>query len=375
MRLLDRYLLRELLVPLAYCLAGFVVFWISFDLLSELDEYQKQRLSVGQILLLYEAKTPMLLVQAMPIALLLGLLYALTHHARHHELIAMRAAGVSLARLSVPYFAVGLTFALAVFALNEFVVPAGDLVADRLLQGANKNSATRNGDWHEGRIDFGTVSGGRIWNIGDYNLETSEMKDVQVSWKSPDGWEHSLKAASAIRTNEVWTFFEVEKEVYLPEKFQESQPEPMRTNVLAAIDFHETPEQIRSEIRVASILRTSSAKSAQLSIREITEYLRFHPQLSSAAASVLHTQLQARWAWPWTCLVVVAIALPFGASSGRRNVFAGVATSIFIAFGFFVLLRLGFALGAGERLPAWLAAWLPHLVFGTGGLVLSARAR
>ena len=31
MRLLDRYLLRELLVPFGYCLSGFIIFWISFD--------------------------------------------------------------------------------------------------------------------------------------------------------------------------------------------------------------------------------------------------------------------------------------------------------------------------------------------------------
>ena len=28
-RLLDRYLLRELLIPLGYCLSGFLIFWIS----------------------------------------------------------------------------------------------------------------------------------------------------------------------------------------------------------------------------------------------------------------------------------------------------------------------------------------------------------
>ena len=30
MRLHDRYLFRELLTPLAYCLGGFLIFWISF---------------------------------------------------------------------------------------------------------------------------------------------------------------------------------------------------------------------------------------------------------------------------------------------------------------------------------------------------------
>jgi hypothetical protein len=72
---------------------------------------------------------------------------------------------------------------------------------------------------------------------------------------------------------------------------------------------------------------------------------------------------------------VVLIALPFGAASGRRNVFVGVAGSIFICFGFFVLSQLGLALGAGGVLPAWLAGWLPNLIFGTAGLWLTAKVR
>ena len=73
--------------------------------------------------------------------------------------------------------------------------------------------------------------------------------------------------------------------------------------------------------------------------------------------------------------MVVLIALPFGAAAGRRNVFVGVASSIFIAFGFLVLTRVGLALGTGGHMPAWLAGWLPNIVFGAIGLWLTARAR
>ena len=44
MRLLDRYLLRELLVPLAYCLGGFLVFYIAFDLIFEINRFQDAHL-------------------------------------------------------------------------------------------------------------------------------------------------------------------------------------------------------------------------------------------------------------------------------------------------------------------------------------------
>ena len=44
MRLLDRYLLRELLVPLGYCLCGFLIILIAFDMVFQLHVYQENRL-------------------------------------------------------------------------------------------------------------------------------------------------------------------------------------------------------------------------------------------------------------------------------------------------------------------------------------------
>jgi lipopolysaccharide export system permease protein len=71
----------------------------------------------------------------------------------------------------------------------------------------------------------------------------------------------------------------------------------------------------------------------------------------------------------------VLIALPFGAASGRRNIFVGVASSIFICFAYFVLQQFGLALGTGGYLPSWLAAWFPNLAFGSAGLWLTASVR
>ena len=59
----------------------------------------------------------------LPAALLLALLYALTNHARHQELTAMRAAGQSLWRLCFPYLAVGVFFSVLLFLLNEQWLP------------------------------------------------------------------------------------------------------------------------------------------------------------------------------------------------------------------------------------------------------------
>ena len=58
MRLLDRYLLREFLVPLGYCLCGFLTLWISFDLFAELNRFQSKKLHGGDIAEYYLVNMP-----------------------------------------------------------------------------------------------------------------------------------------------------------------------------------------------------------------------------------------------------------------------------------------------------------------------------
>jgi lipopolysaccharide export LptBFGC system permease protein LptF len=110
-------------------------------------------------------------------------------------------------------------------------------------------------------------------------------------------------------------------------------------------------------------------------IVELLDFRRMHRDISQKYRWWLDTQLHARFAQPWSCLVVVLIAIPFGAASGRRNIFMGVAGSIIICFVYFILLRFGLALGTGGYLPAWVAAWLPNAVFGITGFWLMLRVR
>ena len=123
MRLLDRYLLRELLGPLVYCTVGFYVFWMAFNLFTEMDAFQKQGLDWQEIAHHLLLRTPGLMATVLPISLLLALLYCLTTLARHNEIIAMRAAGRSLVRISVPLFAVALLLGAGMFFVLEYLAP------------------------------------------------------------------------------------------------------------------------------------------------------------------------------------------------------------------------------------------------------------
>ncbi len=371
MRLLDRYLLRELLVPLGYCLCGFLVFWIASDLFSELGNFQDRKLHGGDVAEYYIVKAPGFLVVVLPVSLLLALLYTLTNHARHNEITAIRAAGVSLWRLCLPYLLVGFAASLALFALNEIWVPDSEETAEQIKgrrlptpPGAASRREVRN-------LGFTNSRDGRLWQIGVYDSETGEMINPQIIWTQPDGSRLWLKAERAVRTNEIWTFYNARE---YRESAQTNTLSPvLQTKVLPIPKFSETPDEIRSEIKISNSNTLKMAKKADLALVEILNYLRLHPHPLQSA--MLYTKLHGRLAAPWTCLVVVLIAIPFGAASGRRNVFVGVASSILICFAYFVLQQLCLALGVGGYIAPWAAGWLPNLTFGLAGFWLTATVR
>src|SRR4051812_46144748 len=148
MRLLDRYLLRELLVPLVYCLGGILLFWVFFDLFGQLNTFQNKKLNISDITEYYLLSLPGILAIILPIALLLALLYALTNHARYNEITAIRSAGISLWRLCLPYLAVGFAGSVLLFWLNEFVAPEGLAAAeDILVRHEQKSSGAAGPNW------------------------------------------------------------------------------------------------------------------------------------------------------------------------------------------------------------------------------------
>jgi lipopolysaccharide export system permease protein len=374
MRLLDRYLLRELLVPLGYCLGGFLLFWISFDLLSELNHFQKQRLQVLDVVEYYLVKTPELLLVVIPIALLLALLYALTNHARHQELTAMRAAGVGVWRITLPYLAVGFAFSFILFGLNEFCVPSGAEAAEEI---ANRRLSPQEGaarrQWQT-NLFFNNTHDNRVWQIGAYNVKTHEMRDLQMDWRLPDGSRQQFNADRATWTNRTWLLWGSVQKLAFPPSGTDL-PTRSQADLLLMPELSEKPARIKSEIKISKLDSIKDAKKAQLSIKEIRHYLQWHPRLEAKKYALLMTKLHNRFATPWTCVVVALIAIPFGAASGRLNVFVGVASSIFICFAYFILRELSLALGSGSYVDPWLAAWAPNMFFSVTGIILTFRIR
>lgn len=377
MRILDKYILKELAIPLFFCIAGGLVFYTVFDLFSCIDDLQRNGAGLKGIVLFNLAKMPELLVLILPPALLLALLYAISNHARYNEIVAMRAAGISVWRICIPYLCVGVLLGGVLFYLNEEWVPRGSRIAKSIRKG---EKATPDKVYE--KVNFSNLQEGRVWNIAEYHAKEKEMIRPSVEFRSiePGGWTPEtgniikLMAEKAVWKEKqpkdgVWEFFQVQLFTYGPQGLESKIPVPEKFDSLEVPELTDTPEEIESEIFISGFDSFKSARRANLSLSEISLYLSLHPGMKNEIITKIKTLYYARIASPFTCLIVVLVALPFGLQSGRRNVFVGVASSIVICFCFFLLNEVSLALGAGGYLYPWASAWLPNLLFGIGGLV------
>jgi lipopolysaccharide export LptBFGC system permease protein LptF len=117
-------------------------------------------------------------------------------------------------------------------------------------------------------------------------------------------------------------------------------------------------------------LGSANERAEFLSLPELREYLRFNADFPATLLAPFRTHLQYRLALPWTCLVVVCIAAPLGIGYSRRGVLSSVAAAVFLVFSMNFLVHLFLALGEGDRVSPWVAAWAPNLLFAAIGLYL-----
>lgn len=357
-RILDKYLVREFVLPLLYCFDAFMMMWIVVDLFGSLDDFIDHHARVSQVLQYYVLKFPDAFTQILPMSLLLGLLFCLTNLGKHNELIAMRASGVSLARLACPLLGIGAAATILVFAVNELFGPRAFVRAEGLMN-ALKGKA------QEGVVDnffFTQETGRRDWYARKFDTRIDEMERPEIHDRKPDGTpEVDVYAERARWVDGGWRFYGVEV-------YDHRQPRSVVLRV-AETNFPSIKESPRR-------LEVAGKKPDQMTSAELRRTIRtLNRSGRTTHLAQYQVALQYRYAFPFTCLIVVWIGIPLGMRVSRSGPLLGVGTALLLVVVFYFATHITMAMGSGGRIPAVAAAWLTNGVFAVVGAVLLWRVR
>jgi lipopolysaccharide export system permease protein len=130
MKTLRRYLVKEVLASTLIVLLALLLLYIIIDFLNELGDAQSRR-SFVQMMLISATSIPTNVYILLPIAALLGSLFALSQLNANSEYTVMRASGASVTQIAAPLAALGLGLAIVGFILAEAVVPAAETLSAR----------------------------------------------------------------------------------------------------------------------------------------------------------------------------------------------------------------------------------------------------
>jgi lipopolysaccharide export system permease protein len=121
--ILDRYLVREFLVLVGIGLAVAAALFVVVDLLQTLDRYLRVKPPLIFIAEHFVYRLPAALHDGLPVVMLVATIFLFLALSRYHELTAMKAAGISLYRVSAPILLMGLSVAVSAGLFQELFLP------------------------------------------------------------------------------------------------------------------------------------------------------------------------------------------------------------------------------------------------------------
>jgi lipopolysaccharide export system permease protein len=357
MRLLDRYIVRNFLQPYIYCIIGFLSIWLIFDISDNSSTIFDEHAALGMVVRFYWTQIPQVLVILLPVSLLLSLLFSLGRMSRANEIVSMLTAGVSVPRLVFPLLVIGLLTTGVTQALNYSLAARAELARKNFFDQINR------GGVREVVITaqvFRNRTDDRTWYITRFRRNSNQFSGVQVVQQDAQG---------NITRNYIAT-----------EAFYEPATKRWRMENVKVVNY-DIAGNITDEKLVPSLtitgwsetpyrLSSANVRPEFLGIPELQEYLRYNSDFPQTLLAPFRTQLQYRWALPWTCMVVAIMATPLGIGFSRRGILASVAVAIGLVFTMNFLIHLFLALGEGDRVSPAVAAWTPNVIYFVIGLYL-----
>jgi lipopolysaccharide export system permease protein len=277
---------------------------------------------------------------------------------RHHELTALKAAGISVYRVAAPILLFGAVVTVAAGLFQEMLLPVlnerGEEVDRVKIRGllprhlqSRQRIWLRSSDSRFYRVEMLAPGTNDLYGVTvmeiDRNFRLLSRLDARRAHWSRAGWDLSEGALREIgpggRVQTVpftWT----------------------------ALDLGESIEDF------TQIQKPVSA----MSYRELSEYVS---RLETAGFQVRKyvVELYSKLSFPLMNVVMVLVAIPFSLQAPRGGRLFGIGLAIAIMAGYLVVHYVAIAFARADLLPPLLAAWTANVIFTGIGVSLFIRAR
>ncbi len=355
MKILDRYIGMQVILTITVVTVALLGVDVFFYFVNELRSVGKGDYTIGVALTYILLIIPRKLYIIFPWAALLGTLLALGNLGKHSELVAMRAATVSVPRIAWAAIKAGLLLTIFMFICGEVVSPYTEKWAQHkktiaLSQG--QALQTQFGTWVRHNNEF--------IHVGNSENDLQLQDITRYSFNDNMILDEIEHASRARKENGHWELQDVKgtkftKDFIIPENNQ---------------------RKIIYELLDSEVLQTASVKHL-----ECLTLIKLWRVIKSRVAQDLNAVEYQRAFWlkmmqPVAALVMVFLAVPFAFGPLRSSSMGlKLVIGILIGFGFHTLNSIFGPLTAVVGLSPMLAAMIPATIFLMFGYFMLLRVR
>ncbi|HEX4325839.1 MAG TPA: LPS export ABC transporter permease LptG [Burkholderiales bacterium] len=343
MKIIRRYLAREIYASTTLVLVAFLGLFAFFDLIHELGDIGKGSYQLQHAALFVLLTVPGHVYELMPIAALIGTVYALAQLASHSEITVMRVSGLSTPLALRAVATIGLTFVAITFLFGELVAPVSERAAQTLRIRATSSSIAQ-----EFRSGLWVRDEGRFVNVGEVRPDTKLLRVKIYEFDKEDRLRSiSYAAEGEYLPPNKWRLTQVQRTVFTP----------------VGTRLEAVPEMEWSSELNPDILSVLLVQPDKMSIVNLYLYIR-HLSENRQKVERYEIALWKKAVYPMAVLVMMMLALPFAYMQVRAGgislkIFAGIMLGLL----FHLLNNLFAHLGAINTWPPFLSAVVPSVMF------------
>ena len=354
-KILDRYIIKEVMSFVALAVAALTIMLIVRTLFELTDMLINKKVALLYVVQLLFYRLPAYLVLTFPMSLLASSELAIGRLSTDGEITAMRAAGISLRRIVIPFVAAALVISILSFLINDYIVPE----ANRAHHNIMRENVLKIGPSYIRRNVFFRDAENRYFYVNRFDEKNMIMQDIMVyeftreksprtitakkgewvadTWKLENGTIHNYDEERETTYEVNFTTMDIMVKEDL-QKFFKNQRAPQEMN----------SKELKQQI---SILQQGGANTKSLEV-------------------ILHM----KYSVPFSGLIFVLLGVPLGLQVKRGGKSAGIIISIVLILVYYILVSTTRSFGRGGMLTPVLAAWLPNIIFAILGMIIIFRA-
>ena len=351
--LIDKYLIWSFFKKILSVLFVFIIIFLVVDLIEDVDRMLDYNLTFNQFSLIYFYSIPHYMNIAFPMAILIATVMTFTLMQKNNEITALKASGVSIYRLTIPFFIIGIVLTIAMFYFENIIVTKSNtLKSDLEKKYYNKN--------HKNNINKNIIlqiDKNRTIIIDKFNFRNKTANNVSIQEFEDNILKSRIDTENLIWNNDNWV---AKNAMY--RSFNNQRPYSSLSDTTLYLD-----------IKPIDLIE-SRVKPEEMDYWTLKNFIDRLKSNGREHRKWL-VDLYFKTAFPFSNIIMILFGVVLTIRKPRTNFLIGIGLSIFVIFIYYIMIKAGQSAGYSGALSPILSVWIANILFFICGLISLAKTK